>query len=141
MTALRTLLACLSVALVVGVGPPGRGDGGVLDDAGQVFLGLLDEGRYGDAWQESAEMLKHEVDRDAWVESMQRLRVDLGSFRSRTLVGKEYQPTDTAPGGYVFLLRYQTDFTGTPGVLETLTVVMEDESGPWRAAGYAVRRP
>jgi len=104
-----------------------------------AWVKLIDQGDYGDAWDQTGAQFKKLVGRDAWPKQVDPFRKALGPLNTRTLESATY--TDNIPGappGQYVIIRYTTSFKRKPAVLEEITAQKEDD-GVWRSLGYYIR--
>lgn len=100
---------------------------------------LIDAGRYEDAWNESATMVKTSIDREQWIVSLRKARTSMGELQSRILKDVSYsRQLPNAPAGEYYVIQYQTIFVNRISASETLVMVLEPD-GRWRVAGYYLR--
>lgn len=104
-----------------------------------AWVKLIDQGNYGDAWDQTGAQFKKLVGRDAWPKQIDPFRKSLGPLNTRTLESATYTDSipDAAPGHYV-IIRYTSSFKRKPATLEEITAQKEDD-GVWRPLGYYVR--
>jgi len=109
-----------------------------------AWLKVIDEGKYEDAWNNSAKFFKKQATAAQFVASLKVSRGILGANKSRTLItaqelDKIPSPTGGAPmeGTFVIALFSATmEKTGT--LIETVTFQKESD-GVWRSIGYFIR--
>ncbi len=108
--------------------------------AGDAFLRLLDQKKYGEAWDASSDLCKQSVSRAEWIQQMVKTRDPIGEVAQRTLMDAmpEKDPQG-APAGDYLLMTYKTVFAsqGKP-YTETLPMV-KGPDGVYRAVGYFLR--
>ena len=107
--------------------------------AAQSWLKLVDDGRYGDSWQEAASLFRNSITKEQWMSQIQIVRQPLGKNLSRTLKNSNY--TTTAPGapdGEYVIIQFDTSFENKKAAIETVTPMM-DKDGKWRVSGYYIR--
>lgn len=106
--------------------------------AAEQWLTLTDAGKYGESWDNAAQLFKSSVTRDKWVASLTTARTPLGAASSRTLKGAAYNTSlPNAPAGEYVTLEYTTNFAAKSGATERI-VMMRGTDGIWRPAGYSV---
>ena len=107
--------------------------------AAEKWLGLIDEGKYGESWKEAAEYFKNAVKLEQWVENMQAIRKPLGKLVSRKVKSTSYQTAmPGAPDGEYVIIQFETSFANKKSAIETVTPMM-DKDGQWRASGYFIK--
>jgi hypothetical protein len=105
--------------------------------AGESWLAVVDQGKYGTSWEEAAALFRQSVPRDSWVGSLRNNRQPLGAVRSRVLQSADYATSlPGVPAGEYVTLRYDTAFEQQGAVIEAL--VLAPEAGTWRVLGYHV---
>jgi hypothetical protein len=103
--------------------------------AAQAWLGHVDAGAWGAAWDEMAPGLRDTVSQEQWRTRRTEARAALGAARSRQLVRAVARDSlARAPdAGPFVLLRYHATF-GPDLYVEA--VLVEDTGDAWRVAGY-----
>ena len=107
--------------------------------AGDVWLGLLDDGQYAQCWQTSASLFQKAVPKDQWTNLATSRRAPLGKMLARKLTSANFTPTlpGTPTGKYV-VAQYESSFERKKTAVETVTAML-DTDGQWRVLGYYVR--
>ena len=103
--------------------------------AADAWLALVDSGRYADSWEEASPILKARTSREQWEKAMGKIRVPLGTLRSRTRTLGDYSK---APDGEHMLIQYDSRFERQPTAVETITS-LRDKDGTWRVTGYFIK--
>ena len=107
--------------------------------AAMLWLGTVDSGAFGYAWDDSAEFFQRSVTRAEWEKAAGASRKPLGTVKERKL--RSAKPTRKLPGvpdaDYV-VIYYDTQFEKRPSSVEIITPVKEKD-GSWRVAGYYIR--
>jgi hypothetical protein len=107
--------------------------------AAEAWLALVDEGKYGESWEQAAALFKDKVTREQWVAAMNGTRKPLGALKSRSLLGSKYMTNlPGAPDGEYVVIQYKTSFENKEGGVETITPAL-DSDGKWRVSGYFIR--
>ena len=106
--------------------------------AARSWLDLVDAGRFLRSFDEAAPLVKDTLTPEQWDRAVQAVRAPLGrclsrTLRSRTLVTSVAQ----GPKGPFAVIRFETDFEGRPGIVETIVPALGGD-GRWRVAGYFV---
>ena len=110
------------------------------------WLDLVDNGKYGDAWDGAARILKDRAKKDDWSKEIAGALAPLGKAGQRRLSGAReedlcarHQKALPKEGeeGYRVEIRYQTQFENKKDAVETILMVKET-GGKWRAADYIV---
>jgi hypothetical protein len=143
------LAACL-VATFALTGAAATAEGP--EDAAQAvadsWLRLVDGGNYAASWSQAAAALKRGINQDAWSEKAAATRGPLGALSSRKLKSREYTekaPTTRTIGGAVYtfgegkyvVIQYDSAFANKASAAEG--VIVAQEGGAWRVAGYSIR--
>jgi hypothetical protein len=107
--------------------------------AAQIWLGLVDRGRYEESWKQAASTFKATVSQAYWEKAVRATRVPLGRLISRKIESRQYitQLPWTPPGEYV-VIEFDTTFKNKVNVQETVTP-MREQNGQWKVSGYYVR--
>ncbi len=107
--------------------------------AAGVWLSLVDEGNYGESWNQTAGFFKNAVTKEQWLNSMKSFRVPLGKTVVRKLKSKQYTKTlPGAPDGEYVVIQYETTFEKKQSAIETVTPML-DKDGKWRVSGYYIK--
>lgn len=106
--------------------------------AAEAWLALVDDGKYGESWEESAAVFRSQVSKQQWQAALRKVREPLGKTQSRKLKGaKHTTELPNAPKGEYVVIQYETSFENVSGV-ETITP-MKEEDGSWRVSGYFIK--
>ena len=106
--------------------------------AGEKWLGLLDRGEYGKAWDECAKLFRQRVTREQWTDSLPSTRAPFGAVKSRKVELAAYKTSLAgAPDGQYVTVRYRTNFEKKEDAEELITLAFEDSV--WRPTGYSIR--
>jgi hypothetical protein len=104
-----------------------------------AWLALVDQGKYGQSWDEAAGLFKGAMTKARWEESLKAVRTPLGKLVSRKLKSRQYAETlPGAPDGKYVVIQYDTVFENKKNAVETVTP-MQDPDGAWRVSGYYIR--
>lgn len=107
--------------------------------AAQKWLTLIDEGKYSESWQESAEYFRNAVKQDQWEQMLQSVRMPLGRVISRKLKTKVYKTSlPGAPDGQYVVIQFEASFQNKKSAIETVTPIF-DKDARWRASGYYIK--
>jgi len=108
-------------------------------ESAEVWLALVDSGRYAESWEQAAAYSKASITKDAWQKYFQSLRGPLGRPISRKLISCQYAiPPPGVPKGEYVVIQYSTIFEKKRDVVETITPVL-DKDGNWRVSGYFIK--
>jgi hypothetical protein len=103
-----------------------------------AWMKLIDQGDYGQAYDQTGAQFKKLIGKDAWVKQIGPHRGVMGQLNSRKVESAEYSDSipDLQPGQYV-LLKYATSFKRMPNSHEEITAQKEND-GVWRSLGYYI---
>ena len=105
----------------------------------EKWLGLVDEGKYGESWKEAADFFRNAVKQEQWEQSLQAVRKPLGKPISRQVKTKTYTTSlPGAPDGEYVVIQFETSFENKKSAIETVTPMM-DKAGTWRVSGYYIK--
>lgn len=105
--------------------------------AATIWLTQLDNGMWGETWDQSSRVFRANVPLANWMDAMGKTRAPLGRATKRE-VGDAIFKTSLAgqpDGAYVSVL-FVTTFPGKEPVDEMVTTVREPD-GRWRVTGYS----
>jgi len=101
-----------------------------------AWLAALDHGRYDEAYNDLATVMKRGGSLDDWTSDMRAPREQLGQPVGRELQRAEFATfVRGAPTGNYVTVAYVSRFSNALPVLETVLLTLED--GRWRVAGYS----
>ena len=107
--------------------------------ATEKWLGIVDEGKYGESWKEAAEYFRNAVKQEQWEQAMQAVRTPLGKLLSRKVKSTSYKTfLPGAPDGEYVVIEFDTSFVNKKTAVETVTPMM-DKDGNWRVSGYYIK--
>ena len=107
--------------------------------AANVWLSLIDNGRYKESWNEASQYFKSAVSEDQWGQAIQAARKPLGNNLSRKLMSKSYHTSlPGAPDGKYVVIQLKASFENKKAATETITPMM-DKDGKWRVSGYYIK--
>ena len=106
--------------------------------ASDVWLSMVDKGRYSESWQNTSSYFKNAVDENQWEKSLTSVRKPLGEVLSRKAMSQNYTKTlPGAPDGEYVVIQYETSFEKKAFAIETVTPCFEKD-GIWRVSGYYI---
>jgi hypothetical protein len=109
--------------------------------AAQSYLSLVDAGKFGEAYDQSAAIVKKSLTRDQFVQQMNGAMEQAGKMTARKLkVAKEYHQLPQAPPGDYYLIEYNSQFAKAGKVVERI-VPQKEKDGKWRVSGYHLVNP
>ena len=101
------------------------------------WLSLVDEGKYGKSWQESAEYFRNEIKQDKWERSTQAARTMLGNLVSRKVKSTSYKTSlPGVPDGQYVIIEFVSSFVNNKSTIEAVTVINKGEK--WQVSGYSI---
>ncbi len=105
----------------------------------EVWLALVDSGRYSESWEQAAGYFRANITRNAWLLYFRSLRKPLGRMISRELISRQYTTSlPGAPKGEYVVIQYKTIFEKKRDAVETVIPVL-DKDGSWRVSGYYIK--
>ena len=105
--------------------------------AAEAWLSILDQGKYGQSWDEATSYFRDAIEKPEWVQKIKAVRTHMGKVIKRERMDGEYSTTlPGAPDGEYVTLQFKTEFEHKKEGIETVNVRWEDER--WRVAGYFI---
>jgi hypothetical protein len=105
----------------------------------EEWLGLVDQGKYGESWGEASKLFRGAVTKDKWKETVTGVRAPLGKLASRKIKSRQYaESLPGAPDGKYVVIQYDTTFENKKAAVETITSML-DTDGLWRVSGYFIK--
>ncbi len=109
------------------------------ESAALEWLFLVDEGKYGESWEETAAYFKNAVGKDQWEQTLRAVRKPLGNAVAREAKSAVYATSlPGAPDGEYVVVEFSTSFANKKSAMETVTPMM-DGDGKWRVSGYYIK--
>jgi hypothetical protein len=106
--------------------------------AAETWLELVDEGKYGESWENAAAFFKRVVTTQQWLQQIEPIRNALGKVQLRELKGAEYRTAlPGAPDGEYVVIQFTSSFEHKKKAVETVTPMLDDD-GTWRVSGYYI---
>lgn len=107
--------------------------------AAEAWLELVDNGQYGESWDNSSEYFKNQITREHFKQLLNRIRKPYGEILSREAKLKKYMTSlRGAPDGEYVVIKFLTSFQNGESTIETVTPMI-DKDGQWRVAGYFIK--
>jgi hypothetical protein len=107
--------------------------------AADSWLTLIDEGQYGESWQQASSIFRGAITKDAWARQVASVRAPLGAVESRKLNFAKYETSlPGAPDGEYVVIQYATSFANKKAAVETVTPML-GKDGKWHVSGYYIR--
>jgi hypothetical protein len=108
-------------------------------ESAEAWLKLVDQAKYGEAWDSAAEYLKNAVSKEDFGKSLAAVRKPLGKLKSRELKAKQYATSlPGAPDGEYVVIQFKTVFENKKATIETVTPML-DKDKKWRPSGYFIK--
>lgn len=75
--------------------------------AAESWLSLMDGDKYGESWEQAAEVFRSAATKEKWEDMAAGVRDQIGKFKSRKLIRAEYTTKlPNAPAGEYVLIQY-----------------------------------
>ncbi len=102
------------------------------------WLKLVDDGKYGDSWDQGAVIFKLTMPKDEWNLYLSKVRGNEGSVSSREIADQRVStnPQGLPQGSYIVMV-YDTKFSNGNSANELVT--LQNEDGTWRVMGYYIK--
>ena len=108
-------------------------------EAAELWLKLLDAGKYDESWQALAGLAQKAVKTADWAKLLESFRTPLGKVIARKLKSAAYETAlPGAPDGEYVVLQFETEFEHKKAAIETVTP-MKDKDGQWKVSGYYIK--
>ncbi|UCG79403.1 MAG: DUF4019 domain-containing protein [Nitrospirota bacterium] len=103
------------------------------------WLGLVDDGRYLESWEQSSKLFKNAIGKEQWGRQLSAARNPLGKVINRELSSTYFTTSlPGAPDGEYVVIEFSTIFENKRSAVETVTP-MKEKDGRWRVSGYYIR--
>ena len=111
-------------------------DAKAMDKTARAWLEKLDKGYFQQCYDETAEILKNNLDTVQWLANMTSYRKPLGQAEKRKEVNMFYdnQPQNAEAGDYV-TAQYASVFQQKNVIIESV-VLKKNQDGSWQVSGY-----
>ena len=108
-------------------------------ESAEAWLKLVDQAKYGEAWDAAAEYLRNAVSKEDFEKSLAPVRKPLGKLKSREVKSKQYATSlPGAPDGEYVVIQFKTVFENKKSTIETITPML-DKDKKWRPSGYFIK--
>lgn len=95
-------------------------------NSAEAWLSLIDNQKYKDSWNESAELFRNAISSPQWQRTVENIRKPLGKLVSRELKSKNYKTSlPGVPDGEYVLIQFKSSFTNKKSLIETVTPMMD----------------
>ena len=129
----------ISQSSLIGVRADESAEKATAQKSTEVWLALVDSGKYAESWDQAAELFKKQVTKQQWEKAIDAARSPLGKLDSRKLTSAQYSKTlPGAPDGEYVVVLFQSAFANKKSAIETLAS-MKDKDGQWRVSGYYIK--
>jgi len=103
------------------------------------WLSLVSEEKYGESWDEAANLFKNAVSKEQWKQALSGLLSPFGACISREVISAKYMTSlPGVPNGEYVVITFKTEFEEKSEAIETVTP-MKDTDGVWRVSGYFIK--
>lgn len=135
----RVCFPLIVVSVLLGCSPAQDPNVKAATYAAQNWLALVDNGNYGQSWDDASALFQQKISRSQWENTLGGGRSAYGNVVSRQLKSATLD-TDIpgAPAGRYVVIQFRTRFANSPMLIETITP-MQEPNGQWRVAGYFVK--
>lgn len=107
--------------------------------AAELWLPLVDNGKYAESWGKMAPSFKDEVPKAKWISTITEIRKPVGKLTSRKSKSAEYtKDLPGAPEGEYVVLKYNSVFEHKPVAEETVVAILNQDL-TWSVTGYSVK--
>jgi len=107
-------------------------------EAAEKWLALVDQGEYGDSWDQAAKPLRDAFAREDWNNKLNGVRTQMGELVSRKMTSAAYAAElPGAPRGNYVVIEFDTSFEKKKTAIETVTPMLEN--GEWKVSGYFIK--
>jgi protein-disulfide isomerase len=107
--------------------------------AAKEWLAMVDDGKFGESWDEAAGIFRGAIPRDQWIKAIQSVKNPLGKTLKRELTSSSSRTTlPGAPDGEYVVIQFTTSFENKASATETITPAL-DKDGTWRISGYYIK--
>jgi len=108
-------------------------------EAAQIWLQLVDEGRYSESWDSAAISFQTSVGQQEWENLLKVVRAPLGKVIARAMTSTEYKKSlPGAPDGEYVVIQYKTAFETKTAAVETV-IPKREFDGRWGISGYYIK--
>lgn len=105
------------------------------------WINLIDQFQFGATWLEAGSLVHDVVTRDQWAAAMKASRQKLGTVSSRRV--SSHQRVHLLPGGTrgdFMVIKYETNYSRSPGMVETIVLMSEGNLGLWKVVSYKIEK-
>jgi len=103
------------------------------------WLEMIDEGNYGESWEQAASFFKNVVTKKQWEISAEAVRKPLGKLTSREVLTKTYtKQVPGGPDGQYVIITFKSSYENKDSAIETVTPML-DKDNKWKVSGYYIK--
>jgi hypothetical protein len=107
--------------------------------ASREWLAGLDARRYGESWEDAAQLLKDTMTKVQWETGLDRARAPMGTMVARKIRQANCtRGTQADPEAEICIVAYDTQFE-TRALADERVTVLKGKDGTWRVAAYSLR--
>ena len=135
---LIAVILCLFSPPLAICGPPTEKETAAIK-AAEHFIALVDQGNYGESWDEASSLFVSRVSREEWQRTVASVRPPFGKPINRAVKSSKFMTSAPGvPDGEYVMIFFATSFEHKKEAIETVTT-MYDKDGRWRVAGYFIK--
>lgn len=110
-----------------------------VENSARAWLGLIDNGKYKESWENASSLFKEKTSEAAWVKSIAAIRSPRGAMNARYIAtaGSTKSLSGLPDGDYV-VLQFYTTFAEKGLAMETITLTKTQEDA-WQIAAYEIK--
>ena len=107
--------------------------------AAKHFLQLVDQGEYGQSWEEASSLFVSRISKKEWVKTISSARPSFGQIINRSVTSSKFMTSAPGvPDGEYVMILFSSSFEYKKSAFETVTAML-DKDGSWRVAGYFIK--
>ncbi len=139
----KTLILLLAAILLTALALPALAatkDEAAADKAALAWLGLLDQGKYAQAWDQAGPLLQKGIAKAQWEMKLKEVADKAGpaTDKRKLLRSQLLDNPPEAPKGRYLILFYAPKFAKSPLTMEQVAL-SQDAKGKWRVVGYYLK--
>lgn len=133
-----SVILCLSLPLLAICESQTENESAAIRGA-EHFLILVDQGKFGESWDEASSLFVSHVSRGEWQRTIASVRPPFGNPINRAVkLSKFMTSAPGVPDGEYVLIQFASSFEHKQSAIETVTTML-DKDGQWRVAGYFIK--
>jgi Protein of unknown function (DUF4019) len=107
-------------------------------EAALRWLAVMDEGAYGDSWEQAATLFRIAIAKENWQRAAKSARREVGKPLSREFKSATFtRALPGAPAGEYVIVQFIAKFENRASAAETVSMTREPD-GVWRVAVYNI---